>query len=439
MPTTLPFKDQAIRSATYAGSGRETEFRIKGHPGLIFVVQRPGKDGMSTKCWRAYYSRIEGGRQIKRKKRLGKYPGVSLAEARRLAAEVAEAVEKGRDPVAEVHAQRAQRERDGLTLADLIADYIEDQTRSGVATVREVERALNRDIVPALGHLRPAEITDLQIESVIDGVAKRGKAMARHLLVYLRGAYNHALRGSPQLRHRYGLTHNPADNVGRGRRGKPGKYGRPPVDSRYLSDAEIPLFWHALDQSGTDLRTVMALKLLLLTGQRPGEVVGARIAELDLRSATPTWQLPAERTKNGLPHIVPLAPLAAILFTAAVGGRTAGSVFPSQATGDGVLGEATVRQAVSRLFEKGRLTCPNFSPKDLRTTVKTGMAALRIPREIRDAVENHKPEGIGDRAYNFHDYADEKREALETWAKHVTKLLRSGRGAPQISHADGAA
>ena len=70
--------------------------------------------------------------------------------------------------------------------------------------------------------------------------------------------------------------------------------------------------------------------------------------------------------------------------------------------------------------------------------MKTGMAALRIPREIRDAVQNHKPEGIGDRAYNFHDYADEKREALETWAKHVTKLLRSGRGAPQISHADGA-
>ena len=333
MPKTLPFKDQAIRSATYGGSGRETEFRIKGHPGLIFVVQRPGKDGISTKCWRAYYSRVEGGRQFKRKKRLGKYPGVSLAEARRLAAEVAEAVEKGRDPVAEEHAQRVQRERDGLTLADLIVDYIEDQTRSGVATAREVERALNRDIVPTLGHLRPAEITDLQIESVIDGVAKRGKAMARHLLVYLRGAYNHALRGSPQLRHRYGLTHNPADNVGRGRRGKPGKYGRPPVDSRYLSDTEIPLFWHALDQSGTDLRTVIALKLLLLTGQRPGEVVGARIAELDLSSATPTWQLPPDRTKNGLPHLVPLAPLAAKLFTAAVGDRTAGSVFPSQATG----------------------------------------------------------------------------------------------------------
>ena len=97
-------------------------------------------------------------------------------------------MEKGRDPVAEEHAQRAQRERDGLTLADLIAEYIEDQRRSGVATVREIERALNRDIVPTLGHFRPAEITDLQIEDVIDGVAERGNAMARHLLVYLRGA-----------------------------------------------------------------------------------------------------------------------------------------------------------------------------------------------------------------------------------------------------------
>ena len=86
----------------------------------------------STKSWRAYYSRVEGGRQIKRKQRLGKYPAVSLVQARRRAAEVAEAVEKGRDPVAEEHAQRAQRERNGLTLADLIAEYIEDQRRSGV-------------------------------------------------------------------------------------------------------------------------------------------------------------------------------------------------------------------------------------------------------------------------------------------------------------------
>ena len=289
--------------------------------------------------------------------------------------------------------------------------------------MREIERALKRDIVPTLGHFRPADVTDLQIEAVIDGVAKRGNAMARHLLVYLRGVYNHALRGSPQLRHRYGLTHNPADNVGRGRRGKPGntENRRSMIASQRCGDIAL---WDALDQSGADPRTALALKLLLLTGARPGEVVRAQISELHLTRSEPTWLLPAQRTKNGLPHLVPLVPLCAQLFTAAIGNRDRGPVFPSDETKDGILGEYTLRQAVARLFENGRLTCLTFSPKDLRTTVKTGMAALRISREIRDAVQNHKPQGIGDRAYNFHDYADEKRRALQIWTDHVKKLVR---------------
>ena len=96
-------------------------------------------------------------------------------------------MEKGRDPVAEERGQRAQRERNGLTpCRPSSPNTSKIQRRSGVATVSEIERALSRDIVPSLGHFRSAEITDLQIEDVIDGVAERGNAMARHLLVYLR-------------------------------------------------------------------------------------------------------------------------------------------------------------------------------------------------------------------------------------------------------------
>ena len=61
--------------------------------------------------------------------------------------------------------------------------------------------------------------------------------------------------------------------------------------------------------------------------------------------------------------------------------------------------------------------------KDLRTTVKTGMARLGILREIRDRVQNHKPQGIGDKGYNFHEYMDEKRDALERWVAHIEKLI----------------
>lgn len=179
-------------------------------------------------------------------------------------------------------------------------------------------------------------------------------------------------------------------------------------------------------QCTADPRTKIALKLLLLTGQPPKEVVRAYISEIRLSEAAPTWLVPGTRTKNKLTHLVPLPPPVARLFSEAIGQRNRGPVFPSDDTTDGILGEYTLRQAVARLFETGRLSGEPFTPKDLRTTVKTGMAALRIPRESRDAVQNHKPQGIGDRAYNFHDYAAEKREALEIWSQHVTKLIRQG-------------
>jgi integrase len=420
----LPCKDTSIRAAAYGGSGRETEYRIEGNAGLVLTVQAPGRSGSPTKTWRYYYSRVKDGRQVKRKFRIGTYPEIGLADARRRAADFSATVERGGDPVIEERDQRLKHQRNLLTLSDLIADYLGDQSQSGVSSVGEIKRALDRDVVPTLGHLHPAVITDLQIEEVIDAVAQRGKpAMARHLLTYVRGLYNHALHGSPRLRKKYGLTRNPAEHVGRGRRGNPGKYGRQGVDDRHLNDAEIPAFWQALEERAADPRTKTALKLLLLTGQRTKEVVRANISEIRLTGAEPTWLIPGARTKNKLTHLVPLPALAARLFAEAIGGRERGPVFPSDDTKDGILGEYTLRQAVTRLFETGRLKGEPFTPKDLRTTVKTGMAALRIPREIRDAVQNHKPQGIGDRAYNFHDYATEKREALQSWSEHIAMLI----------------
>jgi integrase len=250
--------------------------------------------------------------------------------------------------------------------------------------------------------------------------------MARHLLSYLRATFNHALYGSPALRQKYQLDANPADTVGRGRRGKPGKYGRPAVDDRHLTDSEIFWFWHAIEKSGADEPTKIVLKLLLLTGQRPSEVRCIRIVELALEGAEPNWVLPASRTKNGDPHMVPLVPMTAELFSRAID-LAGGSpfVFPSPITDDGILGEYTPRQAVERLLDQGSPGIVPFSPKDLRTTVKTGMARLGIIKEIRDAVQNHKPQGIGDRAYNFHAYSQEKREALQRWTDHVIAVVEA--------------
>jgi integrase len=63
------------------------------------------------------------------------------------------------------------------------------------------------------------------------------------------------------------------------------------------------------------------------------------------------------------------------------------------------------------------------TPHDLRRTVETRLAELRIPKEIRDRVLNHAPGDVGSKHYNLHDYADEKRDALNRWATLVNALV----------------
>ena len=85
---------------------------------------------------------------------------------------------------------------------------------------------------------------------------------------------------------------------------------------RALSVEEVDKFWRGLNDAPMAERTRIALRLVLVTGQRPGEVCGARRSEIDLGQAE--WQIPAKRAKNRKPHTVPLPELALHLFTMAI-------------------------------------------------------------------------------------------------------------------------
>jgi integrase len=63
------------------------------------------------------------------------------------------------------------------------------------------------------------------------------------------------------------------------------------------------------------------------------------------------------------------------------------------------------------------------TPHDLRRTVGTRLAELRVPKEVRDGVLNHAARDVGSKHYNLHDYADEKREALTRWAVVVESMV----------------
>lgn len=424
----LPAKAKSIAAAAFDGTGREVEYRIDGIPGLVLAVMAPSSSGASARVWRAYYSATVEGQRKGRKVRLGSYPTIGLAEARRKAAEITETVERGADPVGEQAAVEATTTRASLTFSDLVDDYLSEQRAAAVKTVAEVERALKRDALPVLGNKRPSEISDIEIETVVDGVRDRGsEAMARHLLTYLRGVFNLAL-DTAALRKKYGLTTNPADRVGRGRRGRRGRYGIAKAKDRYLDDLEIAEFWRVLGDTQVTPLIRIALRLLLLTAQRRGEVLGVERHELLLDCSAPRWELPESKTKNGRAHTVPLTPDAVELFRQAaalsLGRASAGFLFSVDGTEAVVIRGRSLNQAVRRLLEAKRLTINRFTPHDLRRTAATGMRRIKVAQETVGTILNHKGKGgVTAEHYDRHDGFDEKRDALERWAAHIASVV----------------
>ena len=152
VPKTLPFKDQAIRAAADEAAVARPNIGSRAIRNWFSSSNSPTSMASALRAGGPTTLVLKTNARSSASCVSANTPPSALLKPAGAPPEVAEAVETGRDPVAEEHAQRAQRERNGLTLADLIAEYIEDQRRSGVATVREIERALNRDIVTTLGH-----------------------------------------------------------------------------------------------------------------------------------------------------------------------------------------------------------------------------------------------------------------------------------------------
>lgn len=195
---------------------------------------------------------------------------------------------------------------------------------------------------------------------------------------------------------------------------------RPPTKEiardRVLSDDELIACWHAGESEGYPF--AQFLWLLILTGQRRGEVSGMRWSELDIEKRL--WTLPAKRAKNATSHIVPLAPLAISILKSVPRFQGSDLVF----TTNGVTPISGFGRFKKRLDEAVGLDAEDWRFHDLRRTKATNMAMMRVQPHIIEAVLNHKTGIVSGVAatYNRHAYLDEKSEALEIWANRVADL-----------------
>ena len=135
----------------------------------------------------------------------------------------------------------------------------------------------------------------------------------------MKALYNFVLFDAPALAQRYGITSNPAERLGRRRKGGANGLAAPRARQRVLSDDDITAWWHALDASQLLSAKRLALKLVLVTGQRPGEIRRCRKnGGLRLDGLEPTWTLLEQETKSRRRHVVPLSRLAVHLWREAL-------------------------------------------------------------------------------------------------------------------------
>jgi integrase len=207
------------------------------------------------------------------------------------------------------------------------------------------------------------------------------------------------------------LDSNPIEGAKRPVKSKPRE--------RFLEPEEIAVLWEAWP---TALPSVaLALRLALVTGQRIGEVAGITLDEIDFTKAL--WNLPADRTKNGFAHTVPLSEMALDLIADARKSEIGGHLFRFNT------------QRVANLINQNRdrIKVKHWTAHDLRRSVCTHMARLGISPLVIGAVVNHRTLTKGSitlGTYVQYDYAKEKREALELWAERLSAIVSGN--APQL-------
>jgi integrase len=183
-----------------------------------------------------------------------------------------------------------------------------------------------------------------------------------------------------------------------------------------LSDHELRLVWRATEAIGWPFGSMV--RLLLLTGQRRNEVARMQWIELDLERGL--WTLPRERVKNDRPHTVPLSPLVVSIIKSLP--RIAGQyVF----TTNGETASSGYSVAKRRLDAQLPADMPAWRWHDLRRTLASGLARLGVNLPVIEKILNHISGSFGGivSVYQHHDFADEKRQALEAWSDHVAAIV----------------
>ena len=336
---------------------------------------------------------------------LGRYPKLSLSDARARVIKIKQKLERGEDPRIEIkETQRANR--NFYTVGDLCHEYIERHAKVKKKSWKEDQRILGKDIIPIWNRRKASDIKRKDVINLLDSIVERGaEIQANRTLAVIRRMFSFAIE-------RDILEFSPCNAVK-----APAKEN---IKDRVLSDEEIKALWNQLDEcKSMDRRIALSLKLMLITGQRKIECLHLKYSEIDNPG---WWTIPKEISKNGKPHRVFLSPKANEVITLAKELLPESDwVFPSPRTGKPFIG-SSIDHAL-RDIKAQEIIKVDFTPHDLRRTASSVMTSMGIPFLTVSKILNHSEAGVTAEHYDHYAYDKEKKDAMHTWDKKLNQIL----------------
>jgi site-specific recombinase, phage integrase family len=390
----MPLNDRQIKNAKPAETGKKTKLFDGG--GLYLEVTPAG-----GKVFRLKY-RIDGKEKTFT---IGKYPTVSLVEARQAAENARRLLVSGQDPSEAKQQEKRERQAAALNTFESIARrwHTDNLHRWKENHAARVISDFEKDVFPAIGEIQITEISVSDVKAVISAIIARGATVtAEKVRQWIGAVYQYAAMLEITDR-------NPAAVLR-------GHFEQAKTDHRpALPREELTEFYRRLILAEIEPQNRIALILNMLTFLRSTELRGGQWNEIDFDAAM--WTVPAQRMKHEKtapkpPHAVPLADwtLELLAELKELTGNTP-FLFPSRTKTDGFISDATISRIIERMGYKGRVTPHGFRSLASSVLNEQGFNPDAIERQLAH-IENNKIRA----AYNRADYLNERKEFMQWYS-----------------------
>lgn len=383
---------------------KDKVYKVADRDGLYVSVSTAG-----TVTFRYDY-RINGRRETLT---IGKYgpDGINLAEARERLMIARKQVSEGISPASEKRAERNQI-RNADRFCVFAEKYLADvQLAESTKALRVA--TYERDIRDTFGNRLMTEITTDEIRSHCEKIKDRG---APSTAILVRDLIANIYRYAIQRGHKFS---NPADEIANS------SIATFKKRERTLTPREIHLFFNALEETQSDFGLKKAVKFILLTLVRKGELVNAKWDEVDFKNKV--WTIPAERMKAGRAHNVYLSEQAIDLIVAfQIYSEGSPYLLPGRVNRQQPIANSSLNRVIAnciKYINRDEQLIDDFTVHDLRRTGSTLLHEMGFNSDWIEKSLAHEQQGVR-AVYNKAEYAEQRRDMLQQWANKVDEWIR---------------